>query len=61
MNTGQRLKQECVFPETKILETRNEVLDDDNHIESMSGCLEEEMNDVSVSAFEENFDQYSSK
>ncbi|KAK7871098.1 hypothetical protein R5R35_010462 [Gryllus longicercus] len=59
VSTEESLKQEHLFSEIKILETRSEVLDGVNHIESMPGNPEDETNHGCALAFEENLDQYS--
>ncbi|KAK7868404.1 hypothetical protein R5R35_005029 [Gryllus longicercus] len=59
VNTEQSLKQEHLFSEINISEKRNEILDGVNHIESVSGNLEDQMNHGCAPAFEENLDQFS--
>ncbi|KAK7871206.1 hypothetical protein R5R35_001073 [Gryllus longicercus] len=59
VSTEQSLKQEHLFSQIKILETRSEVLDGVNHIESMPGNPEDEKNHGCALAFEENLDQFS--
>ncbi|KAK7871212.1 hypothetical protein R5R35_001077 [Gryllus longicercus] len=59
VSTEQSLKQEHLFSEIKILETRSEVLDGVNHIESMLGNPKDEMNHGCALAFEENLGQFS--
>ncbi|KAK7871205.1 hypothetical protein R5R35_001072 [Gryllus longicercus] len=59
VSTEQSLKQEHLFSQIKILETRSEVLDGVNHIDSMRGNPEDEKNHGCALAFEENLDQFS--
>ncbi|KAK7871215.1 hypothetical protein R5R35_001080 [Gryllus longicercus] len=58
LNTEQSSKQEHLFSQINISETRNEVLDD-NLVEFMTGNPEDAMNHGCALAFEENRDQFS--